>query len=92
VAPVDGEDQVRLHGGVGGVEGGDAVQDGLDVVVHGEVGRGERAWGGAQLEVDDPVGEEVLEDGGRGVGERGAVIAEGVYVSGEEREEAGLTR
>jgi hypothetical protein len=80
VAAVDGEDEVGLHG-VGGVEGGYAVQDGLDVVVLGYVGRGDSPRSGAQLEIDDAVGVEVLEDGGGGVGEGGAVIAEVVDVA-----------
>lgn len=87
VAAVDGEDEVGLHG-VGRVEGGHAVQDGADVVVCGNVGRRDGPRGGAQLEIDDAVGEEVLEDGGGGVGEGRAVIAEGVDIAREQGEEA----
>lgn len=85
---VNGEEEGRTHRGMSGVEGGDAGENGADVIFCGQVGEGDGARGGAELEVDDAVGVEGLEDRSGGVGEGGDIIAEGVDVLGEEGEEA----
>lgn len=82
-----GEDEIRPH----------RQRDGRSLIVPdsskngGDVGfrGGEGARGGAQLEVDDAVGGEVVEDGEGRRGERRGVVDEVVDVRGEDGEEGG---
>lgn len=56
VTTVDGEDEACFHfGSWGGVGGGDAGEDRLDVVIFGDVCGGDCSWRGAQFQVSDPV-------------------------------------
>ena len=69
-----------------GLKGGNSVEQGGDVLLGGEMGRGTRR--GAQLEVNNTVVGEVTEDRGGGVADGGRVGEEVVDVAAEEGEEA----
>ncbi|KAL8715330.1 MAG: hypothetical protein Q9225_006400, partial [Loekoesia sp. 1 TL-2023] len=89
VFAVYGEDEEGVHFVlVFVIVGGDAFEDCGNVLLFCE-GRG-GAWVGAELEVADAVGGEVVEDGGGGVREGGEGGEEGVDLGCEEGEEAGL--
>ncbi|KAL2000269.1 hypothetical protein VTN02DRAFT_3332 [Thermoascus thermophilus] len=92
VAPVDGEDQVHRHAAalptLGRAEFVDAVQDGRDILLLGDVEVRDRAGRRAELEVADPVVTEVVQDRAGGVAQAGEVVAELVDGFGEHLEEA----
>ncbi len=91
VPPVDRQDEAHVHGvPVEGLPRAHGVEQQPDVRLGGDPGRGARR--GAQLEVDDAVGEEVVEDGRDGVADRLLVRQEVVDVAAEEREEAARRR
>lgn len=77
-----------LHGSLGVVVLGDAVENGLNVDFFGDPCRRDSSRCGAELEVDNAIGLEIREDGIRGIDQGGEVVDESVDVSGEQWKES----